>query len=101
MEVTKQSFYEGIKFAKLGYRIGDISHAIQEFVEKHGYSVMKEFQGHGIGRNMHEEPDIPNYGRRNSGPRLQKGMTLAVEPMVMQGKDEIDILRRWLDSCNT
>jgi len=84
----------------LGYRIGDISFAIQEFVEKNGYSVVKEFQGHGIGRNMHEEPDIPNYGRKNSGPRLQKGMTLAIEPMVMQGEDEIDILRRWLDSCN-
>lgn len=92
VEVTKQAFYEGIKQAKAGNRMGDVSYTIQKFVEENGYSVIKEFQGHGIGREMHEEPDVPNYGRKNSGPRLISGMTIAVEPMVMQGTDEIDIL---------
>ena len=68
---------------------GDISHAIGEFVEKNGYSVVKEFQGHGIGRNMHEDPGVPNYGKAGSGPRLEPGMTLAVEPMVIAGKNVI------------
>jgi len=92
IEITKQAFYEGIKFAKVGYRIGDVSSTIQEFVEKNGFSVIKEFQGHGIGRSMHERPDIPNYGKKNTGIRLEKGMTLAVEPMVNQGSDRIEIL---------
>ena len=89
INVTKQAFYEGIKFAKPGYRIGDISHAIGEFVQKKGYSVVKEFQGHGIGRSMHEDPGIPNYGKAGRGIRLEPGMTLAVEPMVMAGKPDI------------
>ena len=89
VEVTKQAFFEGIKFAKPGYRIGDISHAIGDFVNKNGYSVVREFEGHGIGRNMHEEPEIPNYGKAGRGPRLEPGMTLAVEPMVIQGKPNI------------
>ena len=89
LEVTKQAFFEGIKFAKKGYRIGDVSHAIGEFVEKNGYSVVKEFQGHGIGRSMHEDPAIPNYGKAGKGIRLEPGMTLAVEPMVMIGNDNI------------
>lgn len=89
VEVTKQAFYEGIKFAKVGNRLGDISHAIGEFVEKNGYSVVKEFQGHGIGRGMHEEPGIPNYGKAGRGIRLEKGMTLAIEPMVIAGKPGI------------
>jgi len=92
IEITKQAFFEGIKFAKVGYRIGDVSSTIQEFVEKNGFSVIKEFQGHGIGRSMHERPDIPNYGKKNTGIRLEKGMTLAVEPMVNQGSDRIEIL---------
>lgn len=92
VEVTKQAFFEGIKFAKVGYRIGDISHAIGEYVEKNGFSVLKEFQGHGIGQDMHEEPGIPNYGKPNKGLRLEPGMTLAVEPMVNAGKADIDIL---------
>ena len=89
MEVTKQAFFEGIKFAKKGGRIGDVSHAIGEFVEKNGFNVVKEFQGHGIGRQMHEDPGIPNYGRAGRGVRLEPGMTLAIEPMVMAGRDEI------------
>ena len=84
VDVTKQAFFEGIKFAKPGYRIGDISHTIGEFVKENGYSVVREFEGHGIGRNMHEEPEIPNYGKAGRGPRLEPGMTLAVEPMVIQ-----------------
>ena len=89
MEVTKQAFFEGIKFAKKGNRIGDVSHAIGEYVEKNGFNVVKEFQGHGIGRQMHEDPGIPNYGRAGRGVRLEPGMTLAIEPMVMVGSDEI------------
>ena len=89
VEVTKKAFFEGIKFAKKGNRIGDISNAIGEFVKKNGYSVVREFQGHGIGREMHEEPGIPNYGKAGRGPRLEVGMTLAVEPMVMEGDPEI------------
>ena len=89
VEITKQSFYEGIKYAKKGNRLGDISHAIGEYVEKHGYSVVREFQGHGIGESMHEDPGIPNYGKAGKGPRLEPGMTLAIEPMVIAGKEEI------------
>ncbi len=89
IEITKQAFFEGIKFAKKGYRIGDVSHAIGEFVEKNGYSVVKEFQGHGIGRQMHEDPGIPNYGKAGKGAKLEPGMTLAIEPMVIMGKENI------------
>ena len=89
LEVTKQAFFEGIKYAKKGFRVGDISHAIGEFVEKNGFNVVKEFQGHGIGRSMHEDPGIPNYGKAGKGPRLESGMTLAIEPMVIAGKDRI------------
>ena len=80
IDVTKQAFFEGIKFAKKGFRIGDISHAIGEYVEKNGYSVVKEFQGHGIGTSMHEDPGIPNYGKAGRGLKLEPGMTLAIEP---------------------
>ena len=89
VEITKQAFFEGIKYAVKGNRVGDISHAIGEFVEKNGYNVVREFQGHGIGREMHEEPGIPNYGKANRGIRLEPGMTLAVEPMVVAGKRDI------------
>ena len=89
IEVTKQAFFEGIKFAKKGYRIGDISHAIGEYVEKNGFSVVREFQGHGIGRSMHEDPGIPNYGKQGKGPKLEPGMTLAIEPMVIAGSPYI------------
>ena len=89
VEVTKQAFYEGLKYAKVGNRIGDISHAIGQFVESKGYSVVREFQGHGIGKQMHEDPGIPNYGKAGRGPRIEVGMTLAIEPMVIQGKPDI------------
>lgn len=89
VNVTKQAFYEGIKFAKPGYRIGDISHAIGEFVKSNGYSVVREFQGHGIGRDMHEDPGIPNYGKAGKGAKIEPGMTLAIEPMVIQGNPNI------------
>ena len=89
VEVTKQAFFEGIKFAKPGYRIGDISHAIGEYVHSQGYSVVREFQGHGIGREMHEDPGIPNYGKAGRGMKIEPGMTLAIEPMVIQGKPNI------------
>ena len=89
VEVTKQAFFEGIKYAKPGYRIGDVCHAIAEYVHSQGYSVVREFQGHGIGREMHEDPGIPNYGKAGKGIRLEPGMTLAIEPMVIQGKPNI------------
>lgn len=92
MEVTKQAFFEGIQYAKVGNRIGDVCHAIGEFVQSKGYSVVKEFQGHGIGRSMHEEPGIPNYGKAGKGIKLEAGMTLAIEPMVMIGKPDILVL---------
>lgn len=89
VEVTKQAFFEGIKYARKGNRIGDVSHAIGEFVKSQGYSVVREFEGHGIGKSMHEEPEIPNYGKAGRGIRLEPGMTLAVEPMVIEGKPDI------------
>ena len=89
IEVTRQAFFEGIQFAKKGNRIGDVSHAIGEYVKSQGFSVVREFEGHGIGRNMHEEPEIPNYGKAGRGIRLEPGMTLAIEPMVIQGKPDI------------
>ena len=85
IRVTQDSFFEGLKFAQEGYRLSDISHAVQTFVEANGYSVVREYVGHGIGRNMHEAPEVPNYGKPGHGPRLLRGMTLAVEPMVNAG----------------
>ena len=85
IRVTQDSFFEGLKFAREGYRLSDISHAVQTFVEANGYSVVREYVGHGIGRNMHEAPEVPNYGKPGHGPRLLRGMTLAVEPMVNAG----------------
>ncbi len=89
VDITKQAFFEGIKYAKKGNRIGDVCHAIGEFVKKNGFSIVKEFQGHGIGRQMHEDPGIPNYGKEGRGIRLEPGMTLAIEPMVIYGSDGI------------
>ena len=89
VEVTKQAFFEGIKFAREGNRIGDVSFAIEEYVKKFGYAVIREFQGHGIGREMHEDPGVPNYGKKGKGVRLQKGMTIAVEPMVTEKRPDI------------
>lgn len=92
IEVTKESFYQGINFAKLGYRLSDISHAIQTHVEKHGYSVVRDLVGHGVGKDLHEDPQIPNYGRPGKGPKLEEGMVLAIEPMVNAGKYHVAML---------
>ena len=89
IRVTQQSFFEGIKFAREGYRLSDISHAVQEYVEAQGFGIVREYVGHGIGRNMHEAPEVPNYGKPGHGPRLLRGMTLAVEPMVNAGSAAI------------
>jgi methionyl aminopeptidase len=98
IDVTKQSFFEGIKHAKAGRRLGDLSHAIQSYVESHGYSVVRSMCGHGIGRALHEDPSIPNYGTANTGVMLKSGYCLAVEPMVNMGSFKVD-LNGWL--CKT
>ena len=85
IRVTQGSFFEGLKYAREGCRLSDISHAVQTYVEANGFSVVREYVGHGIGRNMHEAPEVPNYGKPGHGPRLLRGMTIAVEPMVNAG----------------
>ena len=85
IDVTRQSFFEGIKFAKEGCRVQDISAAVQAYVESQGFSVVREYVGHGVGAHLHESPEVPNFGRPGRGPRLLRGMTLAIEPMVNQG----------------
>ena len=92
IEVTKESFYKGLEFAKVGYRLLDISHAIQTHTEKNGFSVVRSLVGHGIGKNLHESPDIPNYGKPNKGPILRPGMVLAIEPMINQGSHHVHCL---------
>lgn len=92
IETAKQAFFNGIEFAKEGYRLSDISNAIQTTVEGEGFGVIRDFVGHGIGSDMHEDPQIPNYGKPGKGPRLQKGMTLAIEPMITEGSYEVDVL---------
>ena len=93
IDVTKQSFFEGIRFARQGYRVSDISHAVQAYVEANGFSVVRAFVGHGVGEHLHEEPSVPNYGAPGKGPRLVKNMTIAVEPMVNMGSYEVRVLR--------
>ena len=93
LSVTRQSFYEGIKYARPGYRISDIGHAVQEYVEVNGFSVIRDYVGHGVGAVMHEEPEIPNYGIAGHGARIVRGMTLAVEPMVAAGDWPVRTLR--------
>lgn len=85
LKTTEEALYVGIKQAQVGNRIGDISHAVQTFVEARGFSVVREMVGHGVGREMHEEPQIPNFGRKNTGEKIKPGMTLAIEPMVNLG----------------
>ena len=89
IRVTQDSFFEGLKYAREGCRLSDISHAVQTYVEANGFSVVREYVGHGIGRNMHEAPEVPNYGKPGHGPRLLRGMTIAVEPMVNAGSAAI------------
>ena len=93
LERAQASLHEGIQKARSGARLGEISHAVETTVKAAGYSVVKEFVGHGVGRKLHEEPQIPNFGRANSGPILRPGMTLAIEPMVNEGIDEVRILK--------
>lgn len=96
IDVTRQSFFEGIKYAKRGYRVSDISHAVQQHVESNGFSVVRTFVGHGVGAQLHEEPEVPNFGAPGRGPRLLPGMTLAIEPMVNVGTHEVRVLKdRW------
>ena len=89
IDVTRQSFFEGIRFAREGQRLQDVSAAVQAYVEQNGFSVVREYVGHGVGAKMHESPEIPNYGRPGHGPRLLRGMTLAIEPMVNAGSAAI------------
>jgi methionyl aminopeptidase len=93
IEVTKQSFFEGIRFARPGRRVSDISHAIQTYVESNGFSIVRTFVGHGVGAQLHEEPEVPNFGNPGRGPRLLKGMTLAIEPMVNAGVHDVRVLK--------
>lgn len=93
LEVTKQSLYEGIKQAVAGARVGDISHAVQTYAESFGFGVVRELEGHGIGKKMHENPGVPNYGRRGHGPRLIDGMTICIEPMITAGKKDVYLAR--------
>ncbi len=93
LKVTREALYLGIANAVVGKRIGDIGYAIQEHCENNGYGVVREFVGHGIGRNMHEDPNVPNYGKRGYGPLLKKGMCLAIEPMITLGARQITIDR--------
>lgn len=96
VQVTEEALYLGIKQAVVGNRLTNISHAVQQHVESAGYSVVTEFVGHGIGRQLHEEPQVPNYGKAGQGPRLQSGMVLAIEPMVNMGSSAVRILEdRW------
>ena len=92
IKATEASFVEGLKFCKVGYRLSDISHAIQVSAEGEGYGVIRDFVGHGVGKEMHEDPQIPNYGKPGRGPRLAAGMVFAIEPMITQGSYDVDVL---------
>lgn len=89
LKVTKQSLYEGISAAKVGCRIGDISYAIQNYAEINGYSVVRELVGHGIGKKLHESPEVPNFGKRGNGPLIKEGLVIAIEPMINMGKRDV------------
>ncbi len=93
IRVTEEALYKGIKEARINRRVGDISHAIQRYVESQGFSVVRAFVGHGVGRSLHEEPQIPNFGYPGKGPKLKEGMTLAIEPMVNAGTYEVVIMK--------
>ena len=92
VEVTEQSFFEGVKILKEGVRLGDLGHAIQSYAESFGYGVVRALVGHGIGRDMHEDPEVPNYGREGHGLRLRKNMTIAIEPMINMGTHDVYML---------
>ena len=92
IEVTEKSFFRGIEKAQIGNRLTDISNEIQKYVEDQGFSIVRDYVGHGIGRNVHEDPDIPNFGKPGKGPKLVKGMALAIEPMINVGKHNVKTL---------
>ena len=92
VKVTKEAFFEALKFVKPGNYVGDISHAIQTYVESHGYNVTRDYTGHGIGTSMHEDPSIPDYGKAGTGVKLVEGMALAIEPMVLEGRKDTRVL---------
>ena len=92
VQVTKDAFFEAVKLVKPGAYIGDISHKVQEYVESHGYNVSRDYTGHGIGSHMHEDPSIPNYGKAGTGVRLEAGMAICIEPMVLEGRKETRVL---------
>lgn len=96
LTVTKESLYKGIEVACVGKRIGDVGYAVQTHCEQHGYGVVREFVGHGIGKAMHEDPQVPNYGRRGNGPMMRNGLCIAIEPMITLGTREVALLEdRW------
>lgn len=92
MDTTRESFFAGLEYCKVGNRLSDISHAIQVRAESDGFSVIRDFVGHGVGQNMHEDPQIPNYGKPGRGPRLAKGMAFAIEPMICEGTYDVETL---------
>ena len=92
MDVAEASFFEGLQFCRKGHRLGDVSHAIQTYVESNGFSVIRDYVGHGVGRELHEDPQIPNYGKANHGPQLVPGMVLAIEPMIAAGEYDVEVL---------
>lgn len=91
LRVTKESLYKGIEAAVVGNRIGDISYAVQSCVTPYGYGIVRQFVGHGVGRELHEDPEVPNFGRPGRGPRLAEGMTIAIEPMITLEGDDVTI----------
>lgn len=96
IDVTRQSFFEGVKHARVGQRVSDVSHAVQEYVERFGYGVVRDFVGHGVGRNLHEPPEVPNFGASGHGARFQPGMVIAVEPMICMGDWQVKVLKdKW------
>ena len=89
LQVTRECLYKGIEQMVVGNRIGDVSYAIQEHAERHGYGVVRELVGHGLGKSLHEKPEVPNYGRKGSGPILKEGLVLAIEPMINMGRRQV------------
>ena len=89
LKITKESLYKGIEQVRFGNRIGDVSFAVQDYVQKHGYTVVRELTGHGLGRSLHEDPAVPNYGKKGRGAKIKNGMVIAIEPMINMGKKEV------------
>lgn len=92
VERTKQSFYEGMRFARVGNRVSDISSGVQKYIDQFGYGIVRDFTGHGVGRDLHESPEIPNFGTPGHGTRIVNGMTLAIEPMINLGTEKVTVL---------